>query len=583
MKDVLQKNIAFLSRYYPSIIPRLIQTPRSAIVKGECTPNIYLNRRAFHSVSNPDREAENMVNQLNVKPGYLFIFMGIGMGYHIRKFRKLYSKNIDRITLVAIEKSMEAFSLMVQNTDISFLEGVDLFIDQPPERITQYFDGLEPENLRGFRIIKLRGAYNQFRSYYNYLEETFKIIASQKLSGVLTRHAFEKLWMKNIVKNIPHLVNKHPINVLKGSLSGAPALVLGAGHSLHRQLRTIKTIASNTYIIAADTALEPLLKSEITPDFVVSLDSQFHNLDDFHLVFTADSPPPDTTLIADITAYPEILKNWKGRVFFSRTELQSAGGDKRGPYPLLEKLFREYFAFDSLLCGGSVITTALEFALYAGAAPVVVAGLDLSYTNYSTHLNSSPAYNRFFRAATRLNSLESMMVSSIRKRELQYLPGTGGQKVLSDFVFNNYLAWISQRKPYQDNVINATINGARIPNLGHCRLEELIHRGYFKAPKPTFLLNPTPVLGPRSCLQFLGSLELEVENALNELESAAATQNYHIIADCIARYPSLENIIREALVIYPDPLRRCTYLMVFLNFLRKQIGCSIKRLDQRDG
>lgn len=326
--------------------------------------------------------------------------------------------------------------------------------------------------------------------------------------------------MKNIVENIPFLAGKRSINALKNTLKNKPALVIGAGPSLLGQLEIIKEISQNLYLIAVDTALEPLLKSGIKPDYIVTLDAQFINLFHFHCVLTGDKHPGGMNLVADIVACPGILKYWSGNLYFSEavSRIQDTNKNRHEGLPLMN-LFRNYFQqIDPLECGGSVATTAIELALYMGANPVLITGLDLSYTNFMTHINSSTLYTLYFLEADRFRTLQTSIINQIRKRKLQTAPGIRGGNVLSDFVFSKYINWIENKEEYRNLVLNVTEDGALIPHLRHLSLQKLISDSLFKTKKTIPAVLPVERFSRDISLKLLQDLKTKVAGARKELK-----------------------------------------------------------------
>ena len=580
MDKTINRNLTFLSRQHPSLIEKILPMNKLHPFHfiSAPSPNILLEERPFHSRANPEREALNLVQDLTVKEGYIFLFMGIGLGYHIEIFKKMY-KDAQKATIVAIEKSSQAFTVLVNNKDISFLEGIHLFIDENTRIIESFFRQLNPLSFKGYRIIRLRGAFSSFENYYTELENYFKDLLSGKLSDILTRFAFETLWMKNIVENVPSLIGRRSINSLKNVLDNKPALVIGAGPSLFQQLEVIKPISRHICIIAVDTALEPLLKTGIKPDFIVTLDAQYFNLFDFHHILAGKSQPGEMVLIADIVANPGILKYWHGPLFFSVTASKTGNNVNSSieKYPLMLLLENFFDEIDPLDCGGSVSTTAIELALYLGAQPVMVTGLDLSYTNFMTHVNSSPIFTLYYNKSHRFNTIQSFMLKIIRKRKLQYVKGLRGKDVLSDFVFTNYLKWFAGKKDYSGNVFNVTENGADIPHLKHRNFKELVRNSYIKINKSEWKCKPTQIFSEDISLQFLHTLKDEIISSRKELfdslKSASETDNF------LHKYPFLKNILRVAKSLYPAAASACSHIQLFLNILERHVDRSIDKIE----
>jgi len=572
---IFKKNIEFLSSHFPSIKNKILaaKVTESFSFISEPQPNIYFRKKAFHS-KYPQREALRSVKGLTIKEGFLILFLGMGLGYTIEIFKELYGDNAEKATLIVVEKSIEAFSLVVRNRDISFLSGTYLFIGDPLDTVLSFIDTLNPFSFRGYRIIRLRGSCTLSEEYYKKIETALKTTLSGKLSDMLTRFAFEGLWIKNIIDNIPLIAGKSSIAALKNVLKNRPALVINAGPSLTLQLELIKKISMYVYIIAVDTVIEPLLLSGITPDFIITLDAQLMNMYDFHAIFTGRLKATSSNLIADVVAYPQILKHWNENLYFTETAFPvfRNGMVYIESHPLSSLLHHYFTNSDFLECGGSVSTTAIEFACYTGAYPVFVTGLDLAYTQYATHVCSSAPYNAFYRNTDRFNPLPSIMMKAIQKRKLRPLPGIGGKTVLSDFIFSHYLKWIGSRSVYRNRVYNITEAGVAIPGIEHLNLQELFDSKYFASKKNPIHPSTENKFPVKASLRFLSSLKTAVRDAKKDLSGTFEISSF------VEKYRFLRNSALEASRLLPNQAAVSSHLFLLLQFMEKHIDRSIAKV-----
>jgi len=598
MESPFDKNIEFLTTHFPSLLKKLLPPGKlvpCTFVQGH-PPNILYGKHAFHSKANPDREALRSVQNIPVQEGTLILFLGLGMGYHVEKFMKLYETS--GVQMVVVERSVEAFTILVQNRDISFLHGVKLFIGEEPSSVIDYFETINPVSFRGYRIIKLRGGFELFRDYYTKLQAAFTALMSTRLSDMLTRFAFESLWLKNFISNVPLLAGKRSISALKNALAQSPVLVIGAGPSLRDQLPLIERIAQVVHIIAVDTAVGPLVMCGIIPDFIVTLDAQHFNTYDFFTLFTdirtAEPVYERSLLIADIVVCPQILKNWRGVVYFSETSYASGSdhADFNGNNPpkahSLSSLLHKYFHdIDSLECGGSVTTTAIELALHLGADPVFVTGLDLSYTGYQTHVASSPFYNELFGTSSRFAPLQTLMTRTIRGRKINQIPMKDGKTVVSDFVFMNYLKWLNSRTVYEKRVVNVTESGLEIAGIAHRALEECAPGLLSREKKPDLQFHTDPSSGldnspdrgrrplsRETALQFLRALQKESNKAKSMLNAHGFNAQ-----DFMRRFSFLKNSTLHALRLYGSDSSIQKHLLLLLRFLDRHIQKAGKKLE----
>jgi hypothetical protein len=589
--ETLEKNLSFLARHFPSLRAKL---DREEPEQGDFAllpavkPNILYRGRPYHAPRDAEREALSLVDGLLVRQVRVLIFLGIGMGYHIETFRRLYGSP-EGITLVGIERSLAAFALLLRSRDISFLEGVTLFVGERAETVEACFESLSPLRFAGYRIIRLRGACAPFADYYRRLETSFRTAMAGKLSDVLTRLAFESLWMKNIVGNVAAMVGRNSIRALTGALAGKPALVVGAGPSLLDRPRSIRRLASSVCTIAVDTALDTLLGMGVTPDYVVTLDAQFHNLHDFTDVFSGKGESASMTLVADLACYTQIPRRWNGNIFFSASAFDRAGGDGYELHPLVEKLKAVDETVEALPCGGSVATTALELAVKMGADPIYVAGLDLAYTRLLTHAASSAPYHTRLRSSSRFDPLLTSMSRSIAARPLRQAQGVSGGPVLTDFVFLSYRHWIAERAEFRGRVFTVAENGLEIPGIGRASIEDAIkaaraergsrrpgHKGH-RRPQPPPSLRGVPVFGKESALLFLGGLEDEAATALREVNSMARTKPEVGVS---LRHPFLGPILAEAEALYREPKAVNAHLAAFLTALGRWVERARERVSR---
>lgn len=170
----------------------------------------------------------------------------------------------------------------------------------------------------------------------------------------------------NTLRNLHAIAGEGDVAALAGAYARVPAVVVGAGPSLDLNLSDLARFQDRALIIAADTALRPLLGAGITPALVVALDPTETN--GRHL---AGLPPcPDTHLVAEGSIDPEAVRGFSGRTFF----FDVSGHD---PWPWLAGAG---LGRGRLRAWGSVLTAAFDLALAMGCDPVIFAGADLAFT-----------------------------------------------------------------------------------------------------------------------------------------------------------------------------------------------------------
>lgn len=177
---------------------------------------------------------------------------------------------------------------------------------------------------------------------------------------------FASLWVSNFNANKSRIHNAHGVASLFEKFRNIPAVVVGAGPSLDKNIMWLGQAQGRAIIIAVDTIFASLIKAGITPTVVVTLDPQVEVAR-----FFRDVDSSRRLLVAPTIAHPESLDQWKGDIVFY---------NKYAPdIPELVKIASINPGLGYLIPGGSVLTIGLDLEYRMGANPVAFAGQDLSY------------------------------------------------------------------------------------------------------------------------------------------------------------------------------------------------------------
>jgi hypothetical protein len=179
------------------------------------------------------------------------------------------------------------------------------------------------------------------------------------------RKRFAGRYLLNSLANLAVIGRESNVASLDGLFGDRPAVIVGAGPSLDDNLPALAALQERAVIICADTALRPLRAGGVRPHIVVAVDPAPLNAE--HLAGLEGLT--DIWLAAEGSLDPSAFGSFEGRTFVFKVSdhepwpwLRTAGCD-RG-------LLRAW---------GSVVTSAFDLALRMGCAPIVFAGLDLSY------------------------------------------------------------------------------------------------------------------------------------------------------------------------------------------------------------
>ncbi|MEJ5284602.1 MAG: motility associated factor glycosyltransferase family protein [Brevinematia bacterium] len=444
---------------------------------------IKLNQNYVHSIYDPYKEAERLikvVEETNPEETLVIIF-GSGLGYHIELLEKKGYKNV-----IIIELNDEIYRIFKNIYDLPetyFL----LSLKDKVEKIDSIFSIFEIQNFKRIKTIQLRNDYS--KELYKPYEERIQRLLEVKLGDFSTRMKFEEIWFINILKNIYFLKNSVEIQKLFGLFKNLPFLIVSAGPSLKDSLEYIKKIKDYVILVSVDTAILPLYEAGIIPDFIYSLDSQIYNLTDFLMI--EKNFLSKTNLIYDIVSNPglqvyfnKIRKENPERYNFISTTAHLDFDYNNNPFFIKNEFVnwienKVSLRFGDIETGGSVSTSAFHFSFLAGGNPIILTGQDLAYTNLVSHTPSSSHFYRLLSKTNRVNKIENLFLSIIKKRKILEKDSLNKNKILTDFVLNNFRGWFEESAKnilnFQKNIslINATLNGTKISHFTDMPIDKL--------------------------------------------------------------------------------------------------------------
>ncbi len=417
---------------------------------------IYHNSKTItiHS-SNPLKEAERIATHFNPLMEYVII-AGFGLGYIVR-----YLIENTKFKILVYEHSSEIIEFAKKYQDLGDLldsQRLKIFFD-----MDGLFNFLEENYIKEFNFYIHRPYMTLFPQIYSNIEGILGAYLSKKYINQNTLKRFQKTWLKNIIKNSIYYFRLPGINQIKHNFKNKPAVIVGAGPSLQKNVDLLREFQKKLLIISTDTALGYLEEKGIVADFVVSVDPQDKN----SLYLSGVKKDTAPFLVADsATSF----------ITFSRYPLE-----KIIIFDTIFPLYNELKIFwgekGSLKSGGSVSTTAFDLARFFGCNPIIFVGQDLAYTGLKTH-----SYNNFlekilFLSSTRLNNFETFNAKSLISADRISVRGNVEKFVFTDRKFLTFIDWFRKEAELTDSeLINATEGGAYIEGFKVSTLEETIEK-----------------------------------------------------------------------------------------------------------
>lgn len=269
-----------------------------------------------------------------------------------------------------------------------------------------------------------------FSEFYRSLGAMINIKTLYKNTNIHATHIF----LRNSLINAPLAHYRIDISNFSGALANKPFLIVAAGPSLNKQLPLLSKYQENFNILAVDTVWPILEEYGIIPDLVFALDARSKPS------WPRNGIANQTCLSVDIGCAPKLVWSHDQNHLFSSTSEQIRR--------LLEFLGVQ---IDILPTGGSVATSAFNFARFLGGNPIVLIGQDLALTGGKDHADGYlHVYSNDF--------LKARVEAGFD------VEGYYGDRVKTEKQLLYYKTWYEdQVKNYPEvMVINSTEGGAKI-------------------------------------------------------------------------------------------------------------------------
>lgn len=361
---------------------------------------VLANGRTIESKYNPQRDAENLLNTIE-KPFDFFLIFGIGSGIFISKL---------------MEKFPNAFVLGVENTleDITFLKTFETIqtiskkknfrftcINNLQKDLIEYY---VPAIYGDLKIIEILPWKNENQQYLSFIKSEIDNAIHTISADFSVQTHFGKLWQNNIVKNLFYRSKDN--TKIKIETSKKSAAIIAAGPTLDKKIEYLKSNREKLFIISTDTAYQTLLKNDITPEIVVSIDGQFISHEHF-----LNQQNKDSIFAFDLCSNNSTLRHInKNQVLFFNSG---------HPLSTLAADFSKS-SFPSLYSGsGTVTITAFDFANFLGFTDIQVIAADFSYQNGKAYSKGTYLDSIYGKNDSKLINQETLFTKLMYRTELK--------------------------------------------------------------------------------------------------------------------------------------------------------------------
>lgn len=431
---VLQEHYGMLSQELTSLDDELLTSDDIKIetaATGE--PSLCVRGLHVHSLRDPVREGQRLAQAVPSGSGAVVI-LGFGLGYAAQAAVELGRP----VIIVEKYKSLllKAFELrdltgFLSKKNIMFIvggsgDGITSALAIADE-LSLKKDGKDNAEFQPY-IAANKALVSLDEEWYKAIENKIRTWKMRDDVNAATLKRFGRRWVRNLSRNMNAIRDCPGISRLP-PLEGIPVFLAAAGPSLDKIKPLLHDIYNRCVVVAVDTNLRFFINNGIQPDFVLVVDPQFWNSRHLDRCISGN-----TVLIAESAVYPPVL-----RLPFKRTFLCGS------LFPLGTFIENQVDPKGRLGAGGSVATTAWDFARSIGGSDIWIAGLDLAFPELKTHFRGARFEEKANSASCRFNPVETWVVRALRDGIPFKGQSSNGTAVLTDRRLSLYAAWFENQ------------------------------------------------------------------------------------------------------------------------------------------
>ncbi|MFP4383568.1 MAG: motility associated factor glycosyltransferase family protein [Spirochaetia bacterium] len=410
----------------------------------------------LHSPRDPVRETARIAESAIDGTEGCFVVLGFGLGYMCEYLAEHFPDS----RIIAAEADPGFFLKAAESRDMTRLFSsprLKLLLGSDPSELTRLLKDSQHDIIRE---LPLRGMTAVHSEYYRQVHNILLRFISRMEVNRNTLKKFGRLWVRNLISNLPLLSCYRGVNELSGMFKGIPSLMIAAGPTLDNILPLLPELRKRLFITAVDTALGPCLKAGVEPDAVVVVDPQYWNtrhLDNLSL--------ENAFLISESSTHPKVFRLGGKEKFFGSSL-----------FPLGRWIEQRLGKFGELGAGGSVATSAWDFCKNIGTSPIFCAGMDLGFPDNRTHVKGSFFEERVHASSFRLIPAEQGTFRYLYSAHPYLTPSSVGGEVLTDKRMEVYRWWFSGQTSLPGSPPTFTISpgGVQIDGISTKTLPEVL-------------------------------------------------------------------------------------------------------------
>ena len=379
----------------------------------------------LHSSYNPEREAEKLISAATGKEFSAGVFMGAGLGYGPICFTNKFPQK----TLIIIEPDLKRLICAFYATDWTPVFKHPSCVILTGATQPQIIAILEKAGLEDCFFFQTPSHEIHAPNFFSALKQLIDRNKQKHKINNRTLKAFSRLWFRNMCRNIDQMAELTGITSFENRAEGLPACIIAAGPSLENILPHLEQLKKRCILICVDTALRACLRTGVQPHFVVLTDPQYWNARHIEGLSA-----PNTILITETAAYPTVFR-------FDCKSIHLCSSF----FPLGQYIEKYTFSNGKLGTGGSVASTAWDFARFCGCKTIYVAGLDLGFPGGKTHTKGSTFEEKAYIDANRLKNAETFISGALFGANSVTAKSYNGKIIKTDNRMSLYAWWFESR------------------------------------------------------------------------------------------------------------------------------------------
>ncbi|MBI3813517.1 MAG: motility associated factor glycosyltransferase family protein [Nitrospinae bacterium] len=430
-----------------------VLTAKNGCVTAKC------NGILLHSSYNPMKEGDKFAETSDIKKGDSVLLYGFGMGYHVDSILKAIGKDGN---ILIIELNREVLSAAFAYRDLSeMLSHSNLWIitgDNESEVSTAFLQyissnwGSLPEDNK--KVVIFSPSLKCMPQGFDGIRNAFNMLLMERRFPAL----LGDIENRNLRLNRDVVLNSEGVKGLFGKYKGMTGILVSSGPSLDIVIPELKSMMSlsnpsgKAVIMAVDSALHALVKNDIKPDFVISIDPQ-----DYSFVHLIDYFEADIPLIFLPSSNPVLVKNYKGKKFVA-LKYEGQGARGKGQGIIEDKGYTEG--------GGSVSCIALDMLIKLGANPIILAGQDCAFPGNRFYSNAVSEGERWLDSVNGFYLLKDIHNEKIIGQKIIYVSDRFGRKIPTHENLYRYIRYIEEIVKKEGDISFYNLNSKSVGFMG---------------------------------------------------------------------------------------------------------------------